>query len=1393
MQPARRRNVAQHQAGGTPPGSQQKLGRLTHFAVSGGVCICLAAVSPLALAQAAPKRLSDWLLEQPYMPNAYFLGLSWRVADEVPTQYALRQELLQALVAASRATAHAQAADRMRKWVATLPVTGRVPVSNADARWLQANPVRDPILLAGHSVVLPRRPATVTVIAGNATHCAVTHVSGVEARAYLEACGITKADWAWIAQPDGRMQRFGVATWNREIQNDPAPGAWIWAPSRDSGWPELFSQQLIAFLATQGPAEDPVVAPQRNSKRATKTQHAKSNPGGASQGYRYPTAESASVAANDTSGRQDSTQTVASISPSTPASRSRNAEVSSSSWGNVGLIETPTARMYEAGHFSFSYNRAVPYTRGNVFFQPLDWFEVGFRYTDINNRLYGDVAFSGTQTYKDKGVDLKFRLWPESAYVPQLAVGLRDAAGTGLFSAEYLVASKRTDMFDWSLGLGWGYLAGQTRNAAAVGAGGNFSVKNYFRGAAKPFGGVQYQTPWEKVALKLEYDSNNYQNEPLGNNQKRNSPWNFGVIFKAAKSIDISLGVERGNTVMLGLALHTQLDGLSTPKLNDPPRVPVVEARPIQPRLDWAATVQAIRTQTNWNVTSIESGARELRLTLENAGATYWHERIDKLAAVLHRDAPQSVDRFVLKYRARGNDIAEHVIDRDAWIWPQAQPLPPREQQVAVTSRAPSKSEEPANVLHNSPRPKFTHGLRVGYGQTLGGPDAFVLFQVYAQETARLWLRDDTWIDGSLRLRLVDNYSKFKQGGDNGSLPRVRTFLQQYFTAPGVKVPNLQITHVGKLSGNQYYSVYGGYLEEMFAGIGGEWLYRPFASRLALGIDVNEVKQRDFRQDLSFGNAGTQTGYRTTTGHATLYWDTGWNDVHASLAVGRYLAGDTGATVLLARTFKNGVSMGAFATKTNVTAAQFGEGSFDKGIFLNIPFDAMVSRTTGTIANFLWKPLTRDGGAFLSRSSSLYGVTGARDSRILQFKPAPVPNETLIPADYRESWTPKTTGPEPYTRITQKPPATQFEPGTSHEYRMVEALYRQGYRNIMVNYDQSNRLTIALSNDTISPVSRAVGRAARTVLPLAPLEAREIKITYAARTDPLVTYEFIDLERLGRYFAGTAGAAELANYVTVDYLNPAARQDDPLERLNDLDPEAKPKILSTVIPETVSVSRVATDFANAGRKAMDMNWAQAGALGAGAILASSALDKRAFQFAKDHQTNRWVTNGTKVGNALPWVGLAGAALLALDGSDPKRSRTGFAAAEAGMSALLLTTGLKFAVGRARPEDGLGNHSFQSFSSGNNNSAFPSRHSALAWAVATPFALEYDAPWLYGVAALTNMARVGSREHWVSDTVAGSLIGYGLGRIFWESSKSNGKNDPRISVSPGGINVAWKLD
>ena len=139
-------------------------------------------------------------------------------------------------------------------------------------------------------------------------------------------------------------------------------------------------------------------------------------------------------------------------------------------------------------NFSSSY----PFEYTALTATPFDWFEATYRYAEIKNEKYGQSFYSGNQSLKDKGFDVKFLLLSEGRAFPAIAVGLRDIAGTGLFSSEYIVATKRFGSFDASMGLGWGVL-GSADNVgnpfesfndsfafrnSDQGQGGNFSFKN---------------------------------------------------------------------------------------------------------------------------------------------------------------------------------------------------------------------------------------------------------------------------------------------------------------------------------------------------------------------------------------------------------------------------------------------------------------------------------------------------------------------------------------------------------------------------------------------------------------------------------------------------------------------------------------------------------------------------------------------------------------------------------------------------------------------------------------------------------------------------------------------------------------------------------------------------
>jgi hypothetical protein len=271
--------------------------------------------------------------------------------------------------------------------------------------------------------------------------------------------------------------------------------------------------------------------------------------------------------------------------------------------------------------------------------------------------------------------------------------------------------------------------------------------------------------------------------------------------------------------------------------------------------------------------------------------------------------------------------------------------------------------------------------LGVSYSQVVGSPSSPFLFAFGVKGDALYKFRENTWITGTVNARLVDNFGKYNYDPPPTGLQPVRTNIRQYMTQSIGTMPNLQLTNTGKLADNHFVSAYAGYLEMMFAGVGGEYLWRPTNSKVAVGLDVNRVRQRQFNVWTSMQN------YAVTTGHLTTYWDTGVQDILVKASYGKYLAGDVGGTLDLSRVFANGVKVGAYATRTNVDYAQFGEGSFDKGVYVSVPFDAFFARHSDSVANLLFTPLIRDGGAMLFRKYKLYDMTRTRDPRALSAGP----------------------------------------------------------------------------------------------------------------------------------------------------------------------------------------------------------------------------------------------------------------------------------------------------------------------------------------------------------------------------------------------------------------------
>lgn len=120
----------------------------------------------------------------------------------------------------------------------------------------------------------------------------------------------------------------------------------------------------------------------------------------------------------------------------------------------------------------------------------------------------------------------------------------------------------------------------------------------------------------------------------------------------------------------------------------------------------------------------------------------------------------------------------------------------------------------------------------------------------------------------------------------------------------------------------------------------------------------------------------------------------------------------------------------------------------------------------------------------------------------------------------------------------------------------------------------------------------------------------------------------------------------------------------------------------------------------------------------------------------------------------------------LKDNDQQRE-TGLLSGEAGIDAFLDTELLKYVTGRERPFTGSGKgHFFQ------GGSSFPSQHSTISFAIASVIAHEYPGVLTqvlaYGVAGGVSAARIGAHQHFATDVLVGSALGWYLGRQVYRS-------------------------
>jgi hypothetical protein len=656
--------------------------------------------------------------------------------------------------------------------------------------------------------------------------------------------------------------------------------------------------------------------------------------------------------------------------------------------GGTGLIQTPTSRMLPEGDLRVSYTDNDQYRFWSATMQLFPWLQSTVRYTDVRNRLYSpSPEFSGNQTLKDKGIDVKFRVLGESYYLPEVSVGFRDFGGTGFFESEYIGLSKQFGNVSFHLNMGWGYL-GTTANTSNPfcdvsenfcerpggfsGRGGKIDYQRFFKGPASVFGGIEYQTPWAPLRLKVEYEGNNYVEDRAGP-LEQNSRWNIGAAY-SWNNFDFSLNYQRGNSIGFGFTYNFNLHTIRQTKIDHQPRQLVTKLNhfPIK-QVNRTRLAEDLYYQAGFAVD--HSDFNEDNVTLFGQQISYrdTDQAIERIGRIMAFELPESVKTYRIVNTVGSIPLLETVIDANEFkTQAKYQTLTP---DLTLTYQRKDISQTTVDSYNPANRSGFFSGIEAFWIQTFGNPEDFYLYQAGVLINGGYSFNGNSSIAGTIKVNLFENFDKFSFTTDGGSttLPRVRSSAREYVSDREVTMENLFLHWNDRIAPNIYAQVYGGYLESMFGGVGAELLYRPIDSSLAFGFDINYVQQRSYENNFSFFD------YKVLTGHANIYWQPPFlPDTQLTFNIGQYLAKDRGITVDFAKRFDSGIVVGAYAAFTNVSPEEYGEGSFTKGFYLSIPFDLFSLKPAKGRSRLPWVPISRDGGQALSRPISLYNVTEER-------------------------------------------------------------------------------------------------------------------------------------------------------------------------------------------------------------------------------------------------------------------------------------------------------------------------------------------------------------------------------------------------------------------------------
>ena len=666
------------------------------------------------------------------------------------------------------------------------------------------------------------------------------------------------------------------------------------------------------------------------------------------------------------------------------------------SFGQTGLINLPSAEVHEEQSIYVTVTRGSFLKLGTITVTPFNWLEASYFYYRPDDLLWGGAK----GLYLDKGFNVKLSYKPDSILLPRIALGLDDFAGTGQFTREYIVTTYDFNNLKLTTGLGWGKFVGnssisnpftvisdrfRTRQDTSFGLGGEPNFKAMFHGRATPLIGMEIKVPLiDDLTFKVENNPFNYFDfaccgEGLSKEsmiaRPKESDINYGFSYKYKDYGNIDFTYTKGNTWNISLSI-----GFSSKK-------PHRKKDVFKPKLQNNNFNQDKKNEfyydlldnLNQNQLFLQSASIEdntLNVTIDSAehiNPIIYTSRTAYISKKIAEFNEFDFDRIEVGHIIRGskiNSIKYRSSDLDMLDrYPNVVVKKYTEISDSVENEYKNHEFQPRVVY-----PIFINNIAPDIRTHVGSPEKFLYTGFGIKISSEIQINRNLVIYSSIGRSFADNFDD-KLSIPNSALANVRTEIVDYLQESSDRfyLKNLNIEYIRSFNKNLYGKVSFGYLEDMYGGLLGEILYKPFRSNIAIGLEYTNVKKREFDQGFSFQD------YKISMPRFNFAYYHPKTNILTKWSYGKYLAGDKGYTLDLSRRMPSGWRAGFFFSQTNVSAKEFGEGSFDKGFYINVPLSIFSKGYSRDIRGFSLRTMTRDGGQQLDIQNrlidSFYGST----------------------------------------------------------------------------------------------------------------------------------------------------------------------------------------------------------------------------------------------------------------------------------------------------------------------------------------------------------------------------------------------------------------------------------